>query len=146
MPLANDVAEVSFAKASAHAIDTFKGFFPSGKVPRGKSLLLSRRASDGALFVQYEVRLRDDDPMTWLLYMLVSTGQDRVLGTLSDKFLSRELMLAYFADNGKEISPKVGHEKVIGSAPDVINSDEGGCHRWPATAVKSLMIPLYTAT
>lgn len=69
-----------------------------------------------------------------------------MLGTLNDNFLSRELMLAYFADNGKEISPKVSHEKVIGSAPDAINSDEGGCPCWPATAVKSLIIPLYTTT
>lgn len=30
-----------------------------------------------------------------------------MLGTLQDPFLANQLMLAYFADNGKEISPKV---------------------------------------
>ena len=29
------------------------------------------------------------------------------MGTLNNRFLAKEMMLAYFADNGKEISPKV---------------------------------------
>lgn len=33
--------------------------------------------------------------------------QDKLLGTLDNKFLAKELMLAYFADGGKEISSKV---------------------------------------
>ncbi|KAL7005279.1 poly(A)-binding protein binding protein [Cystobasidiomycetes sp. EMM_F5] len=85
------------AETAALAIDTFKSFFPTGKVPRGNSLLLGRRAKDGALLVVYEVE-----------------HCGRLLGTLSDTFLSKQLLLAYFADNGKEISPKAG----ILSSPD----------------------------
>lgn len=42
----------------------------------------------------------------WLLRIC----QDKLLGTLDNKFLAKELMLAYFADNGKEISSKVGSD------------------------------------
>lgn len=74
------------AEAAGLSIELFRGFFPTGKVPRGKSLLLIRRGSDGALLLEYE---------------------DKLLGTLDNKFLAKELMLAYFADNGKEISSKM---------------------------------------
>ena len=40
------------------AIETFKGFFPTGKVQRGKSMLLVRRGSDGALLLEFEAGLR----------------------------------------------------------------------------------------
>lgn len=33
----------------------------------------------------------------------------KLLGTLQNSFLSKQLLLAYFADNDKEISPKVRH-------------------------------------
>ena len=47
--------------------------------------------------------------LVWLMAMwLLRICQDKLLGTLNNKFLARELMLAYFADNGKEISSKVG--------------------------------------
>ncbi|CAD6564305.1 MAG: hypothetical protein CYPHOPRED_003250 [Cyphobasidiales sp. Tagirdzhanova-0007] len=83
-------------EATGLAVETFKGFFPTGKVPRGKSLLLVRRGRDGALLLEYEGRL---------------------LGTLQNDFLSKQLMLAYFANNGKEISPKSASTSVSAPAP-----------------------------
>lgn len=46
------------AETSARDLDLFKGFFPSGKVSKGKYMLVTRRGSDGALLLEYEVGLR----------------------------------------------------------------------------------------
>ena len=47
--------------------------------------------------------------LVWLMRVrLLRICQDKLLGTLDNEFLAKELMLAYFADNGKEISSKVG--------------------------------------
>lgn len=74
------------AEQAGKDLDHFKGFFPSGKVSKGKYMLVTRRGSDGALLLEYEGKL---------------------LGTLKNTFLSKQMLLAYFADNDKEISPKL---------------------------------------
>merc|ERR1712093_900000 len=81
------------AETAGASIETFKGFFPNGKVPKGKSMLLIRRGSDGALLIEYEGKL---------------------LGTFENPFLSKQMMLAYFAENGKEISPKMKADVLAG--------------------------------
>jgi hypothetical protein len=43
------------AETASKDLDTFKGFFPSGKVSKGKYMLVTRRGSDGALLLEYEV-------------------------------------------------------------------------------------------
>lgn len=88
------------------AVNEFKGFFPTGKVPKGKSLLLVRRGRDGALLLQYEVSLPSCQTFNPNIQVL-HTMQGKLLGTLESNFLSKQMMLSYFADNGKEISPKV---------------------------------------
>lgn len=48
------------AEAAGKDLDDFKGFFPSGKVSKGKYMMLTRRGSDGALLLEYEVSLAED--------------------------------------------------------------------------------------
>lgn len=43
------------AEKAGSDLDDFKGFFPSGKVSKGKYMLITRRGSDGALLLEYEV-------------------------------------------------------------------------------------------
>lgn len=45
------------AEKAGNDLDTFKGFFPSGKVSKGKYMLITRRGSDGALLLEYEVNM-----------------------------------------------------------------------------------------
>ncbi|KAK9894287.1 hypothetical protein P389DRAFT_105518 [Cystobasidium minutum MCA 4210] len=81
------------AEAAGKDLDDFKGFFPSGKVSKGKYMMLTRRGSDGALLLEYEGKL---------------------LGTLRNGFLSKQMLLAYFADNDKEISAKLKNDVITG--------------------------------
>lgn len=66
-------------------MQTFKGIFPAGSVPKGKSLTLVRSA-DGHLHVEYE---------------------GRVLGHVHDKWMADNLIQAYFGDYINPISPAV---------------------------------------
>ncbi|ODN73653.1 hypothetical protein L202_07201 [Cryptococcus amylolentus CBS 6039] len=60
------------------SIQSFKAFFPSSVVPKGKSLVLLRPA-EGGIVVEYE---------------------GSILGRLDDPWVGKQLMLTYFADNG----------------------------------------------
>lgn len=55
------------AEAASKDLDEFKGFFPSGKVSKGKYMLVTRRGSDGALLLEYEVS-EDYSPDGWLCH------------------------------------------------------------------------------
>lgn len=46
----------SQAEKAGKDLDSFKGFFPTGKVSKGNNMLVTRRGTDGALLLEYEVR------------------------------------------------------------------------------------------
>ncbi|KAI9636495.1 chalcone-flavanone isomerase-domain-containing protein [Dioszegia hungarica] len=75
----------------AQSTQTLKAMFPSQSVPKGKALTLTRLAK-GELVVEYEGKL---------------------LGRVNDPWISRELMLAYFADKDV-ISPKLKEDVASG--------------------------------
>jgi hypothetical protein len=102
------------AEKAGNDLDAFKGFFPSGKVSKGRYMLITRRGSDGALLLEYEVSIDEslkhptNDAVDRGTRLIRCTYQGKLLGTLQNRFLSKQMLLAYFADNDKEISPKVG--------------------------------------
>ncbi|KAK1922431.1 chalcone-flavanone isomerase-domain-containing protein [Papiliotrema laurentii] len=75
----------------AQSTQTLKALFPAQSVPKGKALTLLRRP-DGALTIEYE---------------------GKILGQVNDSWVSRELMLAYFADKDA-ISPKLKEDVAEG--------------------------------
>jgi hypothetical protein len=50
-----DLTDYPHFQAAGLAIETFKGFFPTGKVPKGKSLVLIHSGRNGSLLLEYEV-------------------------------------------------------------------------------------------
>lgn len=67
------------------SMQTFKGIFPAGSVPKGQNLTLVRSA-DGYLHIEYE---------------------GRVLGHVHDRWIADNLMQAYFGDYISPISTPV---------------------------------------
>jgi len=75
MKLNNDLKEEEATEITA-ALDTFKSFFPKASVKKGESMVLLR-TKEGHLAVEYE---------------------GKTLGILKNQWISRELLLSYFAD------------------------------------------------
>ncbi|WVO15156.1 hypothetical protein L204_102800 [Cryptococcus depauperatus] len=61
-----------------NSIQTFKQFFPSQSIQKGKSIVILR-PPEGGIIVEFE---------------------DKVLGKLNDPWIGKNLMLSYFADQG----------------------------------------------
>ena len=77
------------AQRISTSIEEFKSIFPSGKIPKGQNFLLIKKGTTGELILEYE---------------------NKSLGSITDPYVAKQLILAYFAD--QNVISKVAKESV----------------------------------